>query len=201
MYKVFVNDKPIYLTSEMVFHKDAKCLMLKDVDLETVVKKVAKNKWPLVYLFYPNGEQLIQKLKKKIPVVLAAGGLVKNENNEILFIKRNGKWDLPKGRVEDKETIEEAALRETEEETGVEGLEIVKPLQITYHFFKRNDKLRLKETYWFEMKTSFTGKLIPEKSEGIKRVAWKNPKKTTKALHKSYANIRELFYQEVNLKP
>jgi len=199
MYKVFVNDKPIYLTSEVVFHKEAKCLMLKDVDLETVVKKVIKNKWPLVYLYYPNGEQLIQKLKKKIPVVVAAGGLVKNEANEILFIKRNGKWDLPKGRVEEKETIEEAALRETEEETGVTGLEIVKPLQITYHFFNRNEKLKLKETYWFEMKTSFKGVLAPEKSEGIKKAVWKNPKKTTKALHKSYANIRELFYQEVNL--
>ncbi|MCR9183641.1 MAG: NUDIX domain-containing protein [Flavobacteriaceae bacterium] len=201
MYKVFVNDKPIYLTSEVVFHKEAKCLMLKDVDLETVVKKVAKNKWPQVYLYYPNGEQLIQKLKKKIPVVVAAGGLVRNESNEILFIKRNGKWDLPKGRVEEKETIEEAALRETEEETGVTGLEIVKPLQITYHFFNRNEKLKLKETYWFEMKTSFTGDLAPEKSEGIQKAVWKNPKKTAKALRKSYANIRELFYQEVNLKP
>ncbi len=180
MYKVFVNDKPIYLTSEMVFHKDAKCLRLKDVDLEEVVKKVAKNKWPLVYLYYPNGEQLIQKLKKKIPVVVAAGGLVKNDDNEILFIKRNGKWDLPKGRVEDKETIENAALRETEEETGVTGLEIVKPLQITYHFFNRNEKLKLKETYWFEMKTSFTGKLAPEKSEGIQKAVWKNPKKQQK---------------------
>lgn len=194
MYKVFVNDKPIFLTSEMVFHKEAKCLMLKDVDLEVVVNKVAKNKWPLVYLYYPNGERLIQKLKKKIPVVLAAGGLVKNGNNEILFIKRNGKWDLPKGRVEAKESIEEAAIRETQEETGVEGLEIVKPLQITYHFFNRNDKLRLKETYWFEMKTSFTGNLAPEKSEGISKAVWKNPKKTAKALQKSYANIRELFY-------
>ncbi|MEX0995531.1 MAG: NUDIX domain-containing protein [Flavobacteriaceae bacterium] len=201
MYKVFVNDKPIYLTSEMVFQEEAKCLMLKDVDLEEVVKKVVKNKWPLVYLYYPNGEQLIQKLKKKIPVVVAAGGLVRNESNEILFIKRNGKWDLPKGRVEGDETIENAALRETEEETGVTGLEIVKPLQITYHFFNRNEKLKLKETYWFEMKTSFTGKLAPEKSEGIQKAVWKNPKKTLKALRKSYANIKELFYQEVNLKP
>lgn len=201
MYKVFVNDKPIYLTSESVYPEEAKVLMLKDVDLETVVKKVVKNKWPLVYIFYPNGEQIIQKLKKKIPVVVAAGGLVKNEANEILFIKRNGKWDLPKGRVEANESIENAAMRETEEETGVAGLEIVKPLQITYHFFNRNDKLKLKETYWFEMKTSFAGKLAPEKSEGIQKAVWKNSKKTNKALRKSYANIRELFYQEVNPKP
>lgn len=201
MYKVFVNDKPIYLTSEMVYHKEAKCIPLKDADIELIVKKVTKNKWPEVYLYYPNGEKLIQKFKKKATVVVAAGGLVKNDNKEVLFIKRNGKWDLPKGSVENKETIEEAAIRETEEETGVEGLEIVRPLQVTYHFFKRNGKLKLKETFWFEMKTSFTGKFTPEKKEGIKKVVWKNPKKTLKALNKSYANIRELFHNEVTLKP
>lgn len=201
MYKVFVNDKPIYLTSEMVYHKEAKCIPLKDADIELIVKKVTKNKWPEVYLYYPSGEKLIQKLKKKTTVVVAAGGLVKNEHNEVLFIKRNGKWDLPKGSLENKETIEEAAIRETQEETGVEGLEIVRPLQVTYHFFKRNGKLKLKETFWFEMKTSFSGAFTPEKKEGIKKVAWKNPKKTLKALNKSFANIRELFHNEVTLKP
>src|SRR5690606_12672396 len=200
MYKVFVNDKPIFLTSEPVYHKDAKCIPLREANLALIVKKVAKNEWPQVYLYYPIGEQLLQKFKKKTTVVVAAGGLVKNDKNEVLFIKRNGKWDLPKGSVENKETIEEAALRETEEETGVEGLEIVKPLQITYHFFKRNGKLRLKETYWFEMKTSFDGAFIPEIKEGIKKVAWKNPKKVLKALRKSYANIRELFHTEVSPK-
>ncbi len=201
MYKVFVNDKPIFLTNEMVYHKEAKCIPLKEADLELIVKKVSKNKWGEVYLYYPNGEKLIQKFKKKATVVVAAGGLVKNDKNEVLFIKRNGKWDLPKGSIENKETIEEAALRETQEETGVEGLEIVKPLQITYHFFKRNGELRLKETYWFEMKTTFSGKFIPETKEGIKKVAWKNPKKVLKALKKSYANIRELFNDEITLKP
>lgn len=201
MYKVFVNDKPIFLTTEMVYDNDAKCIHLNDADLETVVKKVSKNKWPLVYLYHPNGELLIQKFKKKTSVVLAAGGLVKNDKGEILFIKRNGKWDLPKGRVEGNETIEEAAIRETQEETGVKNLEIVKPLLITYHFFNRNGKMKLKETYWFEMTTTYAGKLSPEESEGIKKVVWKNPKKTTKALLNSYANIRELFYHEVNLKP
>lgn len=201
MYKVFINDKAIYLTNEKVCQNHVKCLSLKEVDLEKVVNKVAKDKWSQVYLYYPNGEQLIQKLKKKLPVVVAAGGLVKNDENEILFIKRNGKWDLPKGGIENNEKIEDAALRETEEETGVTGLEIIKPLQITYHFFNRSNKLKLKETYWFEMKTSSTEKLHPQKSEGIKKAVWKNPEKTQKALKKSYANIRELFYQEVNLKP
>ncbi|MBA3985791.1 MAG: NUDIX domain-containing protein [Flavobacteriales bacterium] len=197
MYKVFVNDKPIFLTTEMVFDKNARCFPLKGIDLETVVKKVARGKWEEVYLYHPNGEKLLQKFKKKIPVVVAAGGLVTNELGEILFIKRNGKWDLPKGRVEIGESLEEAAIRETEEETGVKDLKIIKSLQITYHIFNRNDKMKLKETYWYAMETSYKGSLHPEKSEGIKKVAWKNEKKAQKALLKSYANIKELFYQKV----
>ncbi len=193
MYKVFVNDKPIFLTTEQVFHKDEKCFPLKGINIKMMIKKMTKENWSSVYIYHANGEQLIQKFKKKVPVVVAAGGLVKNEKGEVLFIKRNGKWDLPKGRVEEKETIEQAALRETEEETGVKGLEILKPLQVTYHFFKRNNKLRLKETYWFEMKTHYTGSLVPEANEGIEKVAWKTPNKALKTAKKSYANIRELF--------
>ncbi len=197
MYKVFVNDKPIFLTTGMVFDKNARCFPLKGIDLETVVKKVARGKWEEVYLYHPNEEKLLQKFKKKIPVVVAAGGLVTNAHGEILFIKRNGKWDLPKGRVEIGESMEEAALRETEEETGVKDLKIIKSLQITYHIFNRNDKMKLKETYWYAMETTYNGPLMPEKSEGIKKVAWKNEKKAQKALLMSYANIKELFYQKV----
>src|SRR5690606_30154599 len=104
--------------------------------------------------------------------VIAAGGLVKNKDNEVLFIKRNGKWDLPKGRVERKEAIEDAAIRETEEETGVAELKIIKPLQITYHLFKRNGVTKLKETHWFEMFSPYTGNLTPQINEGITKVRW-----------------------------
>lgn len=197
MYKVFVNDKPIFLTTEIVYKENVRCFPLKGVDLEVVVKKVAKDKWDKVYLYHPNPDTLLKKFKKLIPVVIAAGGLVRNDKEQVLFIKRNGKWDLPKGRVENGETLEEAAIRETEEETGVKELKIIGPLLVTYHIFNRNDKMKLKETHWFAMESSYEGILIPEKTEGIKKVAWKNEIEEQKALLKSYANIKELFYQKV----
>ena len=132
-------------------------------------------------------------LYTKLPVVVAAGGKVYNSENKILFIKRNGKWDLPKGKVEIDEQLETAAIREVEEETGVTSLEITKFLYKTFHIYKRNGTFKLKVTYWFEMKTSHDDILIPQTEEGITKVKWKNKRKTRKALENSYANIRLLF--------
>ena len=62
MYKVFVNDKPIFLTTEMVYEENVRCFPLKGVDLEVVINKVAKDKWDKVYLYHPNPEKLLKKL-------------------------------------------------------------------------------------------------------------------------------------------
>ena len=137
---------------------------------------------------------MLKKFLKKAPNVIAGGGKVYNDKGKVLFIYRNGKWDLPKGKIEKKESIEEGAMREVEEETGVKGLKIMKPLDKTYHIFKRNGRYRIKITYWFKMYTEYDGKLVPETSEGITKVKWLSKKKIKKALKKdnSYANIREL---------
>jgi 8-oxo-dGTP pyrophosphatase MutT (NUDIX family) len=109
-----------------------------------------------------------------------------------LFIFRNGKWDLPKGKAESKETINQTALREVEEETGVSGLSITKPLEITYHIFKRLDRYQIKVTYWFKMYSEFDGELIPQEKEGITKVKWIPASKLKKVLSNSYANIKLL---------
>ncbi|MBN4084912.1 NUDIX domain-containing protein, partial [Flavobacteriaceae bacterium AH-315-B10] len=126
------------------------------------------------------------------PNVIAGGGKVYNNKGEVLFIYRNNKWDLPKGKAESKEAIDKTAIREVEEETGVKGLKITKPLEMTYHIFKRNGKYRIKITYWFEMKTNYDGLLSPQENEGITKAEWLNPKQITKAMENSYANIKLL---------
>lgn len=193
MYKVFVNDKPIILTSEVSEDKLYKTYPLKYVDLPKVVRDLKRGNNKGVYLYHKNKDKLLQKFLKKFPNVIAGGGKVINDKGKVLFIYRNDKWDLPKGRVENKESIEEGAIREVEEETGVKGLTIKKPLEKTYHIFKRNGRYKIKITYWFEMTTSYDGKLTPEIKEGITKVKWLGKKKQAKALANSYANIRELF--------
>jgi len=193
MYKVFVNDKPIVLTTEVAKETDFKNYLLKTVKIGKVIKELNKSSIKEVRLIGKKEDKLLKKFLKKLPNVKAGGGKAYNDKGEILFIYRNDKWDLPKGKVDGKETIEEAAIREVEEETGVKDLKIVKPLEITYHIFKRNGRHRIKITHWFEMKTTYRGKLRPEEKEGITKAKWLNPEQVEKALENSYANIKVLL--------
>jgi ADP-ribose pyrophosphatase YjhB (NUDIX family) len=193
MYKVFVNDKPIILTTQVEQETDFKNYLLNTVNLTKVIKELNTTSLKEVRLIHKNKDKLLKKFLKKLPNVVAGGGKVYNENGDILFIYRNGKWDLPKGKTEGRETIEETAIREVTEETGVNGLEIIKPLETTYHIFKRNGRNKIKVTFWFEMKSSFKGNLYAQVEEGITKVEWLNKEQTIEALENSYANIKLLI--------
>lgn len=193
MYKVFVNDKPLFLTNEVQKETDFQLFLLESVDIKKLIVKIFQNKIQKAFLYHPDEKLIMKTLKAKIPVVKAGGGLVFNKKGEVLFIFRNGKWDLPKGGTEKNETMEETAMREVEEETGVNGLSIVKKLPKTYHVFKRNGRYKLKQTYWFEMKSDFEGTPEGQIEEGIEKVAWIKPKDIPTILDNSYENIKLLF--------
>ena len=192
MYTIYVGDKPIILTTKVEKETDFKSFLLKSVNIGKVIKTLNNTDLKAVHLVHKNEDKLLKNFLKLLPNVVAGGGKAYNAKNEILFIYRNDKWDLPKGKAERKESIEETAIREVEEETGVKNLKVIKPLPTTYHIFKRNGKHRIKITYWFEMKTNFKGKLFPEENEGITKVEWLDNKASQKALENSYANIRIL---------
>lgn len=196
MYKVFVNDKPLFLTNQVVKETDFQLFLLESVDIKQIIIKMFQNKIDKAFLYHPDEKEIMTKLKEKIPVAKAGGGLVYNKKGEVLFIFRNGKWDLPKGGIEKGESIEETAIREVEEETGVTGLKITGKLQKTYHVFKRNGQYKLKITHWFEMKTDFEGTPKGQANEGIEEVVWMKPKQIKEALGNSYENIKLLFEEE-----
>ncbi|AWA30339.1 NUDIX hydrolase [Flavobacterium magnum] len=193
MYKVFVNDKPLFLTNEIVKETDFQLFLLESADIKKVITRIFQNKIEKAYLYHPDEKEILKTLKSKMPVQKAGGGIVYNKKNEVLFIFRNGKWDLPKGGIEKGEEIEYTALREVEEETGVGKLVITDKLQKTYHIFKRNGRYKLKVTHWFEMRSSYDGPLLPQLEEGIEKVAWLGPKEMEEALKNSYENIKLLF--------
>lgn len=193
MYKVFVNDVPIILSTEKVEEENYFSVPLKEANIKQIIKKVRKGKLKHVNLYHHKEHKLIKHFSKEIKPIEAGGGLVYNEKREILFIFRKGKWDLPKGVTKKKEAIEDSAIREVEEETGVQNLKIIKPLPTTYHVFKRKDKYRLKITHWFEMETDYQGELFPEQEEDITKAVWKNFEDSKEALKNSYGNIKLLF--------
>ncbi len=196
MYKVFVKDIPIILSTNKKIGSQYTSIPLKLVNFKKLIKKITNGELHYINLYHKNEEKLEQFLRKKLPVVEAAGGLVYNNKKEILFIYRNSKWDLPKGGIEKSESHEDAAIREVEEETGVKDLEIRNFITKTYHVFKRNDTFKLKITYWYEMYTEYKGELVPQLDEGIKKAKWKNFEKSQKALNDSYENVKLLFPKE-----
>ena len=187
MYKVFINKLLINLTAKNKSLTRENSFLLSSITLNEILKKVRKHK--KIFLYHPKKSELLKVFKSKIKVIFASGGIVKNDNNQILFIYRRGKWDLPKGKAEKGESIRETAVREVIEETGIEKLKIGKYFSNTFHIVRNNKKYFLKETSWFLMSSNFKGKLKPQLNEGIKSVKWKTFDDAKKIKKKTYGNI------------
>ena len=135
--------------------------------------------------------------------IIAAGGLVFNEKNELLMIFRRSKWDLPKGKMEKVESPETAAIREVQEETGIKNLHINHFTGITnheYHDPYLKEKV-LKETHWFSMSSTSTEILIPQTEEDITEIKWVNKTELDELLKNTFPNIVQIIAieQERNL--
>ena len=124
------------------------------------------------YVLCDNAKAFLKKVKQNITVIEAAGGLVKNENKDLLFIYRNDKWDLPKGKIEKGETVKEAAVREVEEECSITVNKLGKQICKTYHVYIYKGDVVLKKTWWYKMKCKGQNKLVPQIEEGITDVRW-----------------------------
>ncbi|WP_435415783.1 NUDIX hydrolase [Polaribacter aestuariivivens] len=192
MYKVFVNDKPIIITSSQKKENNFPVHLLKNTVSEEIVHKLRNGKIKGINLYTPDLEKGWKLFLESFKIVSAAGGLVLNDKKEVLFIFRNGTWDLPKGRIEKGETIPETAVREVEEECGITDLKLVKPLLTTYHIYFE-DEIKLKETFWFLMTSEFKAVLTPQLEEGITKVVFKNSSAIEIALQNSYKNIKMVY--------
>ena len=191
MYKVFFNQKLILLTTDIIPPKeDSPFFYVKFTNKKFVVQILKSKKVKMLYLYHSKEAKLWYYFLNMFKLIEAAGGLVRNlKTNHFLFIFRNKKWDLPKGRINKNEGVQKAAIREVEEETGVENLSITKPLNTTFHIFKRNRKYRLKKTFWYLMETDYNGELTPETKEGIEKAIWIEKKLIVSLRSEMYHNI------------
>ena len=139
-------------------------------------------------------EKCFLDLCQNFTIIEAAGGVVENPNDNVLMIFRLGKWDLPKGKVDVGEAIQDTAIREVEEECGIGGLKIIKTLPKTYHVYKdSNNSWTLKKTHWYKMRADTWKHLQPQTSENITKAEWVQKEDIHKKLEGAYRSIAELL--------
>ncbi|MFP3832959.1 NUDIX hydrolase [Chryseobacterium sp. SIMBA_028] len=174
MYKVFVNEKKLLISKhseELEKNLEYESFTTLEIALDLLENTSVKE----LNVFGENIDEIWHEFQKLFRIIEAAGGLVNNPGGEMLFIKRLGKWDLPKGKMEKGESREESAVREIEEETGLVDVELAEFINTTYHIYiERNGDKILKCTHWFEMNFDGEDTSKPQIEEGITEVAWKN---------------------------
>lgn len=138
-------------------------------------------------------EDTYRRICSEFKEVNAGGGLVSNRRGDYLLISRNGLWDLPKGHQDPGEPIEETALREVSEETGISKLEIRGLICVTDHCYRRDGIWHLKHTWWYDMLYTDPTDLTPQKEEDISKAAWVARSSLPPFLRNTYPSIAEVF--------
>jgi len=196
MYKIFSGEKSIVISEKelKVDDKDEKRIYYSSSEeLHKEYKQFAHSS-KLKNLVIVGEEEVVWKVFRSLfSYIKAAGGLVKNDKDELLMIYRNKHWDLPKGKMEKGETPDETAIREVEEECGVKKLKITKSLTSSYHIFFKANKECMKRSYWFDMTCHDSGKPVPQAEEGIKEAKWMSRDEVKKIVNKVYPSLLEVL--------
>lgn len=194
MYKVFINDSSLSFTNSPYLSESGNLHFGADFDFESLIAELEDTKEAKhLNIYHENLELLWEDFKINFKIIEAAGGIVNNEQGQVLLIFRLGCWDLPKGKIELGEAKKEAAIREVEEECGIEDLEILRDLPDTYHIYTLKGQRVLKFTYWYEMETSFSGALVPQLEEDILEAKWVKNQDLVNYIPKTYSSIAVLL--------
>lgn len=195
MYKVFFKENVFLLTDNQKSLKEyATFFYHQDFNTtkEFISNLLSKGEKFRVAIYHDDLEDLFGVFKSCFLYVKAAGGVV-CQDNQVLFIKRSGIYDLPKGHLEIGETIEECAVREVEEECGIQGVSITTPLSSTLHIYPQNNDWFLKKTYWFNMVCPPGQTPVPQTEEYIEDVFWLPIDELHSILDKTYPSLVEVL--------
>ena len=196
MYKVFSGEKCIVIsdTEVQLDEKNSKQIYFKSAEELHKEYKQFSRSLVLKKLIIVGEEDKVWKVFRALfSYIKAAGGLVRNDKDELLMIYRNKHWDLPKGKMEKGETPDETAIREVEEECGVKKLKIKKQLDSSYHIFFKDNKECMKRSYWFDMTCNDSSKPVPQTEEGIKEAKWMSREEVKKIANKVYPSLQEIL--------
>ncbi|MFI5196122.1 MAG: NUDIX hydrolase [Chitinophagales bacterium] len=199
--KIYYNDKPIILTTDKDAYINDNAAaetysLFSGATLRSYTQAVLDIERPGIMgatIEDVSEDALLAQLYAMYTPIDAAGGVVYNEHGDILMIYRRGKWDLPKGKLDKGENIDECALREVREETGLGNLTLREKICDTYHIYAQHNEQLLKQTAWYKITGSSTDKLRPQKEENIIEARWVSEKDIAPFAAKTYEAIREVL--------
>lgn len=202
MYKIYINETPLVLADQSELPN-----LPQPTEKVIVARYPGKSKYLLnyidmleksgrydaIYIYTDDFEHLKTDFNNLFKIIEAAGGVVYNNLEQILFIYRRGFWDLPKGKIDPGETEKVAAIREVQEETGLGKIELQEFIKATYHTYRsKKEKRILKKTFWFKMRTTESS-LTPQTEEDIEKAEWINGKHFLENCRPVYSNVKSLI--------
>ena len=199
--RIYFGDKPVILCNEIdkeineiLHHPDA--VFVDEISpraIKSMLHEIKKEEFHAGVIWNEDLDKLKTTFFKNFTLIEAAGAIVQNDKKELLFILRLGKWDLPKGKIEKGEKMEESALREVTEETGVKGLSLKKKIGETYHVYDQFGKHFLKTSHWFYMTCSSGQELIPQVEEHITEIKWVKTIDIKEPMKNTYPSIKNIL--------
>lgn len=199
--KIYFDEKPVYLCdeidanlNEILHHPDA--VFMDEISgpaIKSLLHEIDKEQFHAGVIWHKDMETLKKAFFKHFKAIEAAGGIVENDKKELLFIYRLNKWDLPKGKLEKGEKLDECAKREVEEETGAAKLTLKKKIGETYHTYNAFGKHFLKTSHWYHMITKGKQNLVAQTEEQITGIKWVDITGIAEPLANTYPSIRDIL--------
>lgn len=204
---IYFNNKPLFITTEIsrdleeyLHHEDTVFIdEFNSHTVKTMLHEMQLSKIHAGVFLHHDVEEVMKAFKKKLELIKAAGGLVHTKENDLLLIHRRGKWDLPKGKLDENEEMETCAVREIKEETGLVNVQIEQPLCITYHTYHQDGKHILKESHWFLATAPRQSNLLPQLEEDIEKCEWVPVGKIAPYMENTHASILDVVNAGVKL--
>ena len=197
---IYFNNKPLFLSNtltggleEYAHRKDT--ILIDELNIHTVKTMIHEMEQPEIHagLFLWNDvDTVLEAFKRKLTPIQAAGGFIYAGDSSILFIFRKGKWDLPKGKLDEGEDLEACAIREIQEETGLRSLKLEAPLAVTYHTYRQQGEHVIKESHWYLVKGEKSEPLSPQLDEDIDQCVWVRPQDVARLMDNTHASIADV---------
>lgn len=199
--KIYFGEKPVFLCdeidsklNELLHHPDVVFVdEISNPAIKSLLHEIKKDEFHSGVIWHTDLAKLKKAFFKHFTIIEAAGGIVQNNNKELLFIQRLGKWDLPKGKIENGEKSETCAMREVTEETGIDKLTLRKKTGETYHTYNEFGKQFLKISHWYYMTTKEEQDPVPQREEQITAAKWVKTMDIKNPMHNSYPSIKDIL--------